>query len=281
MQSLRLLLPYIFSSISCFLHYHFFQHFFSISLSSSVAASPRFLISSYFWHFLSFPFSLSLQPLQFHIPFFSVSAILILCPHSLNLSFYLLLSLPLSLAIFSLSCIFSSLPSRSYLSVLVFSAKSLSKTRRFLLLYSSVFFLSLSPMIRLPSSRLLSHLPSFLHVFRFLSSSAISVESPLFRRIIIPLSSVSSLNLSRGLNFFPNTPHTLSVTCFLFPPLNFASSLLPHFSLSSYLLIFFSLPNSLPHSRSLLVLLLSPNLPSRSISPFSHSIILAASLPAF
>ena len=152
-----------------------------------------------------------------------------------TLSKSLFLSTPLATSLsrdFFLSpAFFSSLPSRSYLSILVFSAKSLSKTRRFLLLSSSVFFLSLSPTIRLPSSHLLSHLPSFLHVFRFLSSSAISFESPLFRRIIIPLSSVSSLNLSRGLNFFPNTPHTLSVTCFLFPPLNFASSLLPHFSL--------------------------------------------------
>ena len=128
-------------------------------------------------------------------------------------------------------------------------------------------------MIWLPSSRLLSHLPSFLHVFRFLSSSAISVESPLFRRIIIPLSSVSSLNLSCGLNFFPNTPHTLSVTCFLFPPLNFASSLLPHFSLSSYLFIFFSLPNSLPHSRSLLILSLSYFSFSLQIFPHGQSLL--------
>ena len=115
-----------------------------------------------------------------------------------------------SLAIFSLSCIFFSPPILFSAFRPIFSAKSLSKTRCFLLLSSLVFFLSLSHTISLPSSRLLSHLPSFLHVFQFLSFSMISVDSPIFRRIILPLSSISSLNPSRDLNFFPNTPsHTL------------------------------------------------------------------------
>ena len=186
--------------LSHFISFRFLPYAVVFPISSSASLYPVSLDFTY-----AISLDLSSLPIPHNLPIF--------LSFSLSPSLFCSLSLSSTLVIsrsFLSPAFSSSLPSRSLLSVPFFSAKSLSKTRCFLPLSSLVFFY-LSHTILLPSSRLLSHLLSFLHVFRFLSFSVISVDSPLFRRIILPLSSISSLNLSRHLHFFfPNTSsHTL------------------------------------------------------------------------